>query len=255
MFDKDEAAALLAGERLMQKWNDTKLGESYSSALDKIRSVLNTREKEYLETLDQHIKVFPYPNEKNITTDRKIFVFLQDAIVRKEVIALEYYSPYRDNITQRDVEPLGLLLRGNHWYLAGWCRLRTDYRMFRVDRIEHYKQSGEYLPDPPKHTLKEFYDESLKKEEKELHEVVVWFNGEIVRYMGDQKYWHGWADEREVDGGLEMTFLCSSLEYFCRWLLIWGNGAIVKKPDQVKNRVQELVEELHEHHSNSSTVI
>lgn len=249
MFDKDEAAALLAGERLMQKWNDTKLSKSYSSALDKIRSVLNTREKEYLETLDQHIKVFPYPDEKNITTDHKIFVFLQEAIVKKDVVALEYYSPYRDSFTQRNVEPLGLLLRGSHWYLAGWCRLRTDYRMFRIDRIEHYKQTGERLPDLSNHTLKEFYDESLKEEEKELHEVIVWFDGEIVRYMGDQKYWHGWADEREIDGGIEMTFLCSSLEYFCRWLLIWGKGAIVKKPDQVKNRVQELVGELYEHHN------
>jgi len=36
------------------------------------------------------------------------------------------------------VEPLGLLLMGNHWYLAGWCRLRKDYRMFRLDRFEEY---------------------------------------------------------------------------------------------------------------------
>ena len=33
MFDKEEAAALLAGERLMQKWSNTALGESYLSAL------------------------------------------------------------------------------------------------------------------------------------------------------------------------------------------------------------------------------
>lgn len=56
MFNKEEASALLASERLMEKWSETKLSQSYSAALDKIRSVLRRREKEYLDTLDQHIK-------------------------------------------------------------------------------------------------------------------------------------------------------------------------------------------------------
>ncbi len=72
MFDKEEAAALLAGERLMQKWSETELSESYLSALDKIRAVLRSREKEYLDTLDQHIKTFPYSDENPIKIDRRI---------------------------------------------------------------------------------------------------------------------------------------------------------------------------------------
>lgn len=56
MFNKEEASALLASERLMEKWSETKLSQSYSAALDKIRSVLRRREKEYLDTLDQRIK-------------------------------------------------------------------------------------------------------------------------------------------------------------------------------------------------------
>jgi len=63
MFSKDEAAAMLAGERLMQRWSDTSLGKSYQMALEKIRAVLRSREKKYLDTLDQHLKAFPYPDE------------------------------------------------------------------------------------------------------------------------------------------------------------------------------------------------
>lgn len=248
MFDKQEAAALLAGERLMQKWSETKLSQSYLSALDKIRSVLRSREKKYLDTLDQHIKAFPYPDEKHVETDKRIFVFLQDAIVNKEIIAIEYYSPYKDQFTQRDVEPLGLLLRGNNWYLAGWCRMRTDYRMFRIDRIEHYKKALGQLSDPPEHTLKEFSEQSLR-EEQDLEEVVVQFDQEMIRYMGDQKYYHGWVSEEEAESGVAMTFLCSSLEYFARWLLIWGSGVEIKKPEQLKTRMRELSEELSQHYA------
>src|SRR5699024_7959095 len=125
MFSKDEAAAMLAGERLMQRWSDTSLGKSYQMALEKIRAVLRSREKKYLDTLDQHLKAITYPDEHKTDEDHKVFIFLQDAIVRRKVVALEYYSPYRDQTTQRDVEPLGLLLRNNRWYLGAWCRLRT----------------------------------------------------------------------------------------------------------------------------------
>lgn len=247
MFDKEEAAALLAGERLMQKWGETKLSESYLSALDKIRAVLRSREKEYLDTLDRHIKAFPYPDEKHMKTDRRIFVFLQDAIVNREVVAMEYYSPYKNQYTQRDVEPLGLLLRGNHWYLAGWCRLRTDYRMFRINRIKDFKKTTRQLAEPPEHTLKEFSEQSLR-DEQDLHEIVVQFDQEMIRYMGDQKYHHGWISEEEVDGGIKMTFLAASMEYFARWLLIWGNGVTIRQPERLKERVKELSEELYDHH-------
>lgn len=247
MFDKNEAAALLAGERLMEKWSETKLSQSYTAALDKIRSVLRSREKEYLETLDQHIKTFSFSDERAVKTDYQVFVFLQDAVVNREVIAIKYYSPYKDQFTQRDVEPLGLLIRGNYWYLAGWCRLRTDYRMFRVDRIESYKKTGESLPESPEHTLQEFSELSLR-EEQDLQEVVVRFDQEMIRYMGDQKYYRGWISEEVVDDGVQMTFLTSSVEYFARWLMMWGDGVTVQQPGQLKERVKELSEELYRHH-------
>jgi predicted DNA-binding transcriptional regulator YafY len=247
MFSREEAASLLAGERLMQKWRDTGLGKAYLSALEKIRAILPPDDKEYFETLEKHVQVFRYGDEKDEPQpDEKIFVFLQNAIFRKEVIEISYHSPYRRETTRRKTEPLGLLLMSGRWYLAGWCRLREDYRMFRLDRFEGYKLTGEKIPDPPLHTLQEFYDRNLH-EEKELEEVVVRFENEMARFIGDQKYRHGWAWEQNVDGGVEMTFLCSHTEHFCRWLLIWGNSATVLKYGKVKKRLRELARELNEH--------
>lgn len=76
MFDKNEAASLLAGERLIQKWSQTELGKSYLSALDIIRSILPPDEKEYLEVLDKHILTFSYTNEQRPSPDERIFGFL-----------------------------------------------------------------------------------------------------------------------------------------------------------------------------------
>src|SRR5699024_4686134 len=128
-----------------------------------------------------------------------------------------------------------------------WCQLRKDYRMFRVDRIENFQQSGDKLSDTSEHSLKEFSEQSLHKE-RDLHEVVIYFDREMKRYMGDQKYYYGWVDEKEVNGGVEMTFLISSTEYFARWLLTWGDGVEVVESEGLKARVRELSEELYHHH-------
>lgn len=247
MFDRNEAASLLAGERLMQKWSQTELAKSYLSALDKIRSILPPDEKEYFEVLDERIQTFKYQNERKPSPDERIFAFFQNAIFKKEIIEIDYLVPYKQKRTNRKVEPLGLLLMGNHWYLAAWCRLREDYRMFRLDRFGSYKSTGVVIRQPTGHTLKDFYDQNLH-EEKELTEVVIWFEQEYAHYVGEQKHWHGWAWEKAVDDGIEMTFLCSSIEYLCRWLLMWGDKIIIKKPGHVKKRMQELVKELYQHH-------
>lgn len=247
MFEKNEVAALLAGERMIQKWSETELGQSYASALDKIRSVLRYKDKEYLSTLDDHIKASPWQDEAAVETDFKAFTFLQDAIVKKKVINIEYYSPYKDQLTQRKVEPLGLLLRSNHWYLAAWCRLRVDYRLFRVERIKQFSQTEEDFSSG-EHTLKEFSEQSLR-DEQDLEEVVILFKPNVARYLGDQKYYLGLTAEREVDGGIEMTFLTSSIEYFARRLLTWGNGVQIQKPNELKQRIGELSEELYRHYN------
>ncbi|MEX0647443.1 MAG: YafY family protein, partial [Balneolaceae bacterium] len=244
MFNRSEASSLLAAERLMQRWSKSELSRSYLSALDKIRAVLPSRDKEFFDTLDRHIKTYSYKKDKEQLPDDRIFTGLQNVIFRKEIIEIDYYSPYKRQKTTRKVEPLGLLLMGDHWYLAGWCRLRNDYRMFRLDRFKTYRSTGNFLPDPPEHTLQEFYERNLHEEE-DLQEVVVWFEQKMVRYVGDQKYRYGWAWEKDVEDGVEMTFLTSYAEYFSRWLLIWGSSVRVVKSDTVKERVKELAEELY----------
>ena len=40
-----------------------------------------------------------------------------------------------DEGSRRVVRPLGLWFWGASWTLVGWCELRNDFRMFRLDRM------------------------------------------------------------------------------------------------------------------------
>jgi len=52
---------------------------------------------------------------------------------------LQVRFSYRDNqgvVTGRTVEPMRLVHTGRRWYLAAWDVVRSDWRTFRVDRIQ-----------------------------------------------------------------------------------------------------------------------
>jgi proteasome accessory factor C len=50
-------------------------------------------------------------------------------------VHLRYYVPGRDEATERDVDPMRLLVAEGRSYLEGWCRLAEGVRLFRLDRV------------------------------------------------------------------------------------------------------------------------
>lgn len=49
---------------------------------------------------------------------------------------LTYFVPTRDETTERDVDPMRVLMVDGRWYLEGWCRRAEQVRLFRLDRVE-----------------------------------------------------------------------------------------------------------------------
>lgn len=48
---------------------------------------------------------------------------------------LTYYVPTRDETTERDVDPMRVVLMDGRWYLEGWCHRAEAVRLFRLDRV------------------------------------------------------------------------------------------------------------------------
>jgi proteasome accessory factor C len=63
-------------------------------------------------------------------------------------VELEYYSSSRTEHTRRRVDPWALFPASGHWYLAGWCHLAGDERLFRVDRMLSVTPTGERFEPP-----------------------------------------------------------------------------------------------------------
>jgi proteasome accessory factor C len=60
---------------------------------------------------------------------------VKDALARGRRIHLSYYVPGRDEATERDVDPMRLLVVDGRTYLEGWCLRAESVRIFRLDRV------------------------------------------------------------------------------------------------------------------------
>jgi proteasome accessory factor C len=62
-------------------------------------------------------------------------VQVADAMRQGRRLHLTYYVPGRDEATERDVDPMRLLLLEGRTYLEAWCRSAEAVRLFRLDRV------------------------------------------------------------------------------------------------------------------------
>jgi proteasome accessory factor C len=60
---------------------------------------------------------------------------VERAVEKGERLHLRYHSASRDEVTERDVEPMRVLNVDGRWYLEGWCRRADGVRLFRLDRV------------------------------------------------------------------------------------------------------------------------
>ena len=131
-FTSDEANALMLMEYLVTSFADKSIQLHYSNALTKIKSVLKGTQKENLQSLSDNIK-FQFP--ENIKNDFEYLSVLQQCITNKHIIRLDYKNN-NEEVSQREVEPIGLIFYAFNWHLIGWCHLRNDYRDFKVSRVQ-----------------------------------------------------------------------------------------------------------------------
>ncbi len=65
----------------------------------------------------------------------RILRSLEEAVRRGVIVSIDYVDAAGVR-TSRSVEALGFYRGPDGWFLNGWCHLRQDGRIFRLDRIE-----------------------------------------------------------------------------------------------------------------------
>jgi predicted DNA-binding transcriptional regulator YafY len=235
MFTKEEATALLTAEKMVEKLTDGSTQQTYSAAMFKIKAVLRGTEKDHIENMGQHIEVIDSPSFSKTRTENAFLQNILKAIADRSVLNIDYFAEHSQEKSNRNVEPVGIYYMGRYWYMVAYCTLRTDYRTFKIDNIRYLSITAiQYEKQHP--ALQSFLKKVSK--DQELHTIIILVEKEVMKYLGEQKFYMGFISQKEKDGKIELTFLSSSLYGFARWYMLFGQQAEIIEPYELNELVR-----------------
>ena len=247
VFNKQEAAAILLGAKMIEQTADQQTVKSFQEALYKIKAVLKYADQDLMESLEDNISIIANWQTAEHGFPDSHLAEIQQAIATKNVLRISYLANYNEQITDRSVEPLGIVYYTNRWHLIAYCRLRKDFRDFRTDRIKKIQIASETF-DPsryPNYNYLNFLLDMLKG--TDAKEAVIRFKKEVTRFISDQKYSYGFIDQKPQGEYVEMRFATPYYPDLARWLMMFGSSATFVSPDELKDLLWKFSEDLYEH--------
>lgn len=76
----------------------------------------------------------------------KMYLVMKSAIANKNKVRIRFNS-VNSGITQRIVHPAELFVYIDKWYIAAFCELRNEIRLFKLDDIIEYEALNETYAD------------------------------------------------------------------------------------------------------------
>ncbi|MFF0426185.1 helix-turn-helix transcriptional regulator [Streptomyces sp. NPDC004520] len=156
-----------------------------------------------------------------------VFAEVDRAISERRRLWVRYYSPARDELTEREVDPIRLFAVG-HTYMEAWCRLSEARRTFRLDRVVEIRILDEHAA-PPELELRDL-SEGLVHPSADDPEVVVEV-GPGGRWVAEY-YPHDRAEELR-DGGLRITLRTPDPASLRRLALRLGSDGRIVAPAEL----------------------
>jgi len=245
MFTKEEASAFLLAEKLVGKLADAGMSYAFENALYKVKSVLKINEREYLDSLDSKIKV--YNKELTDNTLQNLFLFdIQKALASKQVLQVSYTANYNKQSTTRIIEPVSLCNYDMNWHLIAFCRLRNDYRDFRLDRLNSLQMLNKQYDNSKHLSLDEYFERMTK--DCSLVNIRLRVHQSIVGKLASSKYWFGLVEEVKKGTYYEMKFANSDILLFAKWVLSMEDKVEILQPNELKACVKAEVSRLSQYY-------
>jgi len=207
-------------------------------ALQGMKKVKGQDEKDILEKLsilfnkkiNDWIKI-DFSNWSN--TKEEKFDIIKSAILNKQLVQFTYYNSNGEE-NNRIVEPLQIWFKDKSWYLVSYCKLKQDYRIFKIARIKEINMLQEH-----------FERELPKEEEKEKHNFkMIELELEINKAMTYRVYDEFESKEitKKENGNFIIKVKYPENEWVYGYILSFGEHIKVLSPIKAKNIIKDKLE-------------
>lgn len=164
------------------------------------------------------------------------FALLKTAILHRKCVKLCYAGSYKA-AGERTVEPLQLLYKSKDWYLKAYCRLRKDFRLFKLSRILDMELLSEEFISAP-------FPESTARPHLSYNRVTLRFPTEMAYRIYDE------FDISQIiiaeNGDFTVTAEMPEDPWLIGFLLSFGTQVEIIEPEHLKKTVADTVKKIYE---------
>ena len=100
-------------------------GQDEKDILNKLSALFNKKVNDWIK--------IDFSNWSDAKEER--FEIIKSAILNKRLIQFTYYNSNGEE-SKRIVEPLQIWFKDKSWYLISYCKLKQDYRIFKIARMK-----------------------------------------------------------------------------------------------------------------------
>jgi len=193
-----------------------------NDTLQKLSSLFGTGNSDWIEV--------DFSNWANPDEERELFHQMKHAIIHKYVIIFTY-SNGKGEQSDRRVEPLKLVYKGNSWYLYGYCREREDYRFFKLHRVRAMQLSEEHFMRA--------VSEKIWEEDPVFQQSYVTLKLRLSGKMAYRVYDEYDTYERLEDGSFMVEMQYPKGEWLYQYVSSFGDQCEVLEPKSVRDEVQK----------------
>lgn len=150
---------------------------------------------------------------------------IDEALASRSSLEIEYHSMYRDEITQRTIFPIEIIEVEGQQYLSSYCYSATDFRQFKLDRIQRAIVTQESKTIPEDATRTQRINSRLK---------VLKPTREIAERFSRQ----------DLKAGSEFDFQTYSQQWLERSILSSGDGVALLTPPEIRASIAQMAQSM-----------
>jgi predicted DNA-binding transcriptional regulator YafY len=237
--------ALYFSRDLISVFRGTVFYESLESLFQKIKTTLPPESLDYMDRVEQslYIGFKPYKDYRRF---KEIIRQINDATVNRKTVDMVYRTMSRGGEeNRRKVDPYKVMFLDSTFYLIGNCHLRSEVRMFVLDRIKMMNITEETFEIPSDFDLETYMQSPFKVIHDKPVSVKIRFDKKAAGYI-KEKIWHNTQKiEPQKDGSIIFTAEVAGTEEVKHWVMSWGTNAEVLEPALLREEIaQELNDSL-----------
>jgi predicted DNA-binding transcriptional regulator YafY len=238
MFTEEEALALTLSLLVGKESGLAEVAPAFDGVLAKIERVLPAASRIRIQAVEQTV-AFAGGSAPTAPSGSAVLA-LSSAIQTGQRVLMRYRSS-RDELTQRAFDPYGIAYHLGLWYTIGYCHLREDQRLFRLDRIIDIEKTSEEFSPPTRFSALEEVQRALATVKRQWR-IEVW----IQTTLQEAKWQLRSANAlfEETDGGVLFCVEVADLPWMARVLAGLGVPFRIHHPPELRDAMSRYAEAL-----------